>query len=145
MRPADIYTSRSGHFRGLLRPLAARLPTRQASSDRLAGIDLAAIDSRPTHSQSTPLAHNTQAMQTSTLRALLLGSLCTACDAFAAAARPAHVAAAVRPALTAISMQTEPKAAETNAEAEDGSGGIRQLLGLKGAKEVRPLASNRRA
>ena len=30
-------------------------------------------------------------------------------------------------------MQTEPKAAETNAEAEDGSGGIRQLLGLKGA------------
>ena len=31
---------------------------------------------------------------------------------------------------------TEPKASETNAEAEDGSGGIRQLLGLKGAKEA---------
>jgi len=28
---------------------------------------------------------------------------------------------------------TEPKAAETNAEAEDGSAGLRQLLGLKGA------------
>ena len=28
------------------------------------------------------------------------------------------------------------KASETNAEAEDGSGGIRQLLGLKGAKEA---------
>jgi len=34
----------------------------------------------------------------------------------------------------AISMQgTEPTAAETNAEASDGSGGVRQLLGLKGA------------
>ena len=31
---------------------------------------------------------------------------------------------------------TKPIAAETNAEAEDGSGGIRQLLGLKGAKEA---------
>jgi len=30
-------------------------------------------------------------------------------------------------------MQSEPKAADTNKEAEDGSGGIRQLLGLKGA------------
>jgi len=31
---------------------------------------------------------------------------------------------------------TEPKASETNAEAEDGSSGVRQLLGLKGAKEA---------
>jgi len=61
-----------------------------------------------------------------TLAALVLGSLCSTCDASAAAA-----AAVARPAL--ISMQTEPKAAETNKEAEDGSGGIRQLLGLKGA------------
>jgi len=30
-------------------------------------------------------------------------------------------------------VPTEPKAAETNAEAADGSGGIRQLIGLKGA------------
>ena len=28
------------------------------------------------------------------------------------------------------------KASETNAEAEDGSGGLRQLLGLKGAKRI---------
>ena len=33
-------------------------------------------------------------------------------------------------------MQTEPNAAETNAEATDGSGGVRQLLGLKGATEA---------
>merc|ERR1719502_1684039 len=32
-----------------------------------------------------------------------------------------------------MSEATEPKAAETNAEASDGSGGVRQLLGLKGA------------
>ena len=31
-----------------------------------------------------------------------------------------------------MQQQTEPKAAETNAEATDGSGGVRQLLGLKG-------------
>ena len=31
---------------------------------------------------------------------------------------------------------TKPIAAETNAEAADGSGGVRQLLGLKGAKEA---------
>jgi hypothetical protein len=41
-----------------------------------------------------------------------------------------------RSELAHIRMQTEPKAAETNAEAEDGSGGIRQLLGLKGATEA---------
>ena len=35
-----------------------------------------------------------------------------------------------------MQQRTEPKAAETNAEAEDGSGGVRQLLGLKGAKEA---------
>ena len=63
---------------------------------------------------------------------LLLCGLCASCEAFAtaAAARPAL---ARRPALSAITMQTEPKAKDTNAEATDGSGGIRQLLGLKGA------------
>lgn len=35
-----------------------------------------------------------------------------------------------------MQQQTEPKAAETNAEATDGSGGVRQLLGLKGATEA---------
>ena len=71
---------------------------------------------------------------------LLLCSLCATCEAFASV-RPAPLpraaaasSSAVRPAL--ISMQTDPKAAETNKEAEDGSGGIRQLLGLKGASEV---------
>ena len=80
-----------------------------------------------------------------TIDALLIAYLCGACDAFAssgawrpAAARvlsppSARAVASPRPRLASVSMQTEPKAAETNAEAEDGSGGIRQLLGLKGA------------
>ena len=84
-----------------------------------------------------------------TLAALLLAHLCGACHAFASSshlqpvarvlAPPSARAAAAeskRPRLASISMQTEPKAAETNAEAEDGSGGIRQLLGLKGASEA---------
>jgi len=68
---------------------------------------------------------------------LLLCALCAACEAFSSVrpAPPPRAAAGIgRPAL--ISMQTEPKAAETNAEATDGSGGVRQLLGLKGASEA---------
>lgn len=55
--------------------------------------------------------------------------------ASAALRNPAHPTAHL-PALrraSPIVLQTEPKASETNAEAEDGSGGVRQLLGLKGA------------
>lgn len=49
------------------------------------------------------------------------------------------VGSATRPRFAARMQEnqgTKPIAAETNAEAEDGSGGIRQLLGLKGAKEA---------
>lgn len=47
---------------------------------------------------------------------------------------PILVSPALRAALP--SMQQQPIASETNAEAEDGSGGVRQLLGLKGATEA---------
>jgi len=77
-----------------------------------------------------------------------LALTCLVCGAagFGAAPMARHVAGASAPLLragsrlrpAAVAMQapgTEPKASETNAEAEDGSGGVRQLLGLKGAKE----------
>mmetsp|Transcript_22 Transcript_22/g.65 ORF Transcript_22/g.65 Transcript_22/m.65 type:complete len:388 (-) Transcript_22:245-1408(-) len=59
--------------------------------------------------------------------------------ALLASAQGLHVARApaLRPARAAGLLMKEPPtkpiAAETNAEAEDGSGGLRQLLGLKGA------------
>ena len=71
---------------------------------------------------------------------LLLCSLCAACEAFASVhptqlpRAAAAITAGARPAL--VKMQQEPVAAETNAEATDGSGGVRQLLGLKGASEA---------
>jgi hypothetical protein len=68
--------------------------------------------------------------------ALVLLALVGSCSAFSA---PSVAVRASRPALARkwhIAMNenpTEPKAAETNAEVEDGSSGIRQLLGFKGA------------
>jgi len=50
--------------------------------------------------------------------------------------RPARPRLALATRSVPLAMQQQPVAAETNAEAEDGSGGIRQLLGLKGAKEA---------
>ena len=79
-------------------------------------------------------------------RSIVLLLACVVAGAAALAASPvarAHAAAprlapvGRRAAAAAVRMQTtEPKAAETNAEASDGSGGVRQLLGLKGAKEA---------
>ena len=69
---------------------------------------------------------------------LLLGLTCS-CAGFRA---PAAAVRAARPALSRRSWQiamdenVDPKAAETNAEASDGSAGLRQLLGLKGASSA---------
>ena len=69
-------------------------------------------------------------------RSLLVLALVSSCAGFRA---PAAASRATRPALSRHSWQIamdeskDPKAAETNAEASDGSAGIRQLLGLKGA------------
>ena len=70
---------------------------------------------------------------------LVLTAWCSGAAAFTAVGLPQH-AVGRRPHLSAVPLRmqqgTKPVAAETNAEAEDGSGGIRQLLGLKGAKEA---------
>ena len=56
--------------------------------------------------------------------------------------RFAPSAAARFPAATSMQAPgTEPVAAETNKEAEDGSGGVRQLLGLKGRRRRRARSS----
>ena len=71
--------------------------------------------------------------------ALLLLALTCSCAGFRA---PAAAVRATRPALSRRSWQIamdeniDPKAAETNAEASDGSAGLRQLLGLKGASSA---------
>ncbi len=81
------------------------------------------------------------ARTTSTWTAVCLALLCDSTIALHAP-RPSLLRGvqggiAPRPARSAaVVMQTEPRAEETNAEASDGSGGIRQLLGLKGAKEA---------
>ena len=64
--------------------------------------------------------------------------LCLACAAPTLALRTPLAHRAARPVLArravpVIAMATDPNAAETNAEVEDGSGVIRQLIGLKGA------------
>jgi len=67
--------------------------------------------------------------------AIVLALACS-CAGFRA---PAAAGRATRPALSrrawkiAMDENNDPKAAETNAEATDGSGNLRQLLGLKGA------------
>ena len=77
----------------------------------------------------------------SVVRLSALACMCT-CASALSATRPlfhtqhAPVLSHLRAALPVMQQYTEPKASETNAEAEDGSGGIRQLLGLKGAKEA---------
>jgi len=92
--------------------------------------------------RSPTLLLHSHVLDTMARRALLIAVAATsACTCGALTARPAlrfATAMGASPRLPAISMQqrTEPKAAETNAEAEDGSGGVRQLLGLKGAKEA---------
>jgi len=67
----------------------------------------------------------------------MLLACAASCGAFAVtrSAPTLHHAAPRVPAFAAPAMQlpTEPKAAETNAEATDGSAGLRQILGLKGA------------
>ena len=67
--------------------------------------------------------------------------VCLACAAPALALRAPVAHRVVRPVLVrravpVVAMATDPNAAETNAEAEDGSGGIRQLIGLKGASSA---------
>jgi len=66
---------------------------------------------------------------------LLLALPCAALRVSSGAWSQPHVAAVDRrpPLRMATDEATKPVAAETNAEAEDGSGGLRQLLGLKGA------------
>mmetsp|Transcript_9690 Transcript_9690/g.17015 ORF Transcript_9690/g.17015 Transcript_9690/m.17015 type:complete len:444 (-) Transcript_9690:49-1380(-) len=77
--------------------------------------------------------------QSSALAALLLASNPTAgFKSLGSAGRLAvgsPTLSRLRPAVSPL-MQTEPKAAETNKEATDGSGGVRQLLGLKGASQA---------
>ncbi|KOO22459.1 chloroplast chlorophyll synthase [Chrysochromulina tobinii] len=75
--------------------------------------------------------------------AWLLAALAASCGCAGAlrapastAMRPARPRLALATRSVPLAMQQQPVAAETNAEAEDGSGGIRQLLGLKGAKEA---------
>jgi len=65
--------------------------------------------------------------------------LCVSTRAFSFAPISRPVLPALAPAalrVTLPTMQQQPIASETNAEAEDGSSGVRQLLGLKGAKEA---------
>jgi chlorophyll synthase len=70
---------------------------------------------------------------------VLLLALACSCAGFRA---PAAAGRATRPALSrrawkiAMDENIDPKAAETNAEASDGSAGLRQLLGLKGASSA---------
>ena len=73
-----------------------------------------------------------------TLRVLLVAILALAHGyvaplGFARSSSPALRRRALAPLAQQPSTDDLPKASETNAEAEDGSGGLRQLLGLKGA------------
>ena len=73
------------------------------------------------------------------MKAAILVCLACAAPALALRAPVAHRVARpvlVRRAVPVVAMATDPNAAETNAEAEDGSGGIRQLIGLKGASSA---------
>jgi len=74
----------------------------------------------------------------SSLRLAVVLALSGSCSAFSAPS--VGLRASARPALSprrawhaAMDAADDPKAAETNAEAGDGSAGLRQLLGLKGA------------